>query len=343
MSAYFDVIQAEPSLLNHWPLRDETDAKGSVTLTFGPAIRRLERGRAENDPAIKFQSAQDANSFVEGQPASYSGAHTIEVLLKFANQNPLHFPTLYSTDGDAGGLSMRDTASDPTNPVAIRLSIGNANGVFTTPYYGSAAIFPLDVWHHCVFAVGADGSYQIFANGVSIATGIWDKAGVPKLFPGGPIRLGNPLIVSTLLYNGYMQHFAAYTTKFNLAKAQAHYAALGSEPASLYRVSNLAYSSRTRVRVFDIATLTKSLPRTLAVAEGGVSRAGRGGGGFEFPLGTVLKIPNPLVGGVARPGRMVGAPPGEFALPASIAPKVVNLGAGGGEVTRPLEGQIWPR
>ena len=345
MSAYFDAVQAEPSLLHHWPMRDEADAKGSASLTIGPAVQRLHRGRAGNDPALKFQSSSLAGSYATFVPTAHTGAHTLEMLLKFSTQNSLHFPNLLTDGlGTQTALAMRDVGSDPANPVAIRLSICNDLSIYNAPYVGDATIFPMAEWHHCVFAVGADGSYEVIVNGVSRATGIWNKPGIPVLFKTAiQVNIGNPMIVDTLLYNGWMQHFAAYTTKFNLAKAQAHYAALGSEPASLYRVSNLAYSSRTRVRDFGIATLTKSLPRTLAIARGGTSRAGRGEGGFEFPAGTMISPPNPLVGGVSRPGRMIGAPPGEFALPASIAPKVVNLGAGGGEVTRPLEGQIWPR
>ena len=330
--------------MQYWPLNNEENlVVPTATFTVGAAIERLRPGRVVGDYSMRFNRSNPSNSFIQSIPTPYTGAHSIEILLKIgtipAGQSP-HI--CLSINGEATAWYMSTT--DPANPT-MSFQLGGPGGNYFSPTgLGAGALVP-GTWHHCVLAVGADGSWELFIDAVSMGTGIWARTGSPTFFKGPftPVFIVGYNGLSAFAFEGFMQHFAVYNTKLNSTTVAAHVAALGPEPTFTYRpATSFAAPLYTRVYNFRVATVTKSIPRALAIASvGGTSRASRFGppGGFMLPLGTTINAPS-VVGGVSRPGRMAGVPPSGFTLPVPIAGKLVAFGAGGGG--RPLAGQVWP-
>ena len=350
MSGYSDAILAEPSLVHLWPLRNGQPAKGSTSLTIGSAVGLLHLGRAGDDPAMRFERLLQPNSYALMTPPSFTGAHTVEMLIRIGVHSASGIPHIFATPGLGNGhqhteLYLRRLQDVPGQP-AMGFRISNGTNAYLSPFFGD-----VDVWtagfHHAVLAVGADGSWEFFIDGTSFGTGTWGAlGGTPVLFTSPYttyIASSDGNFTSSSAFDGWIQHVAVYNTKLSLVEVQAHYAALGSVPTMVYRAPAYAAPLYSRIYDFRVATVTKSLPRTLAVAAGGTSRASRmePPGGFGFPSGMTMIPPSPLIGGISRPGRMVGAPPGGFTAPVPMTAKLITLGSK--PVARPVTGQVWPR
>ena len=361
MSAYANAVLATSGLRNYWILDGDVanvDLVNGVPLDIRSAIIRLVAGRTEGEAACRWNRSQTApNNVIYADPAPLNAPCTIEALIRWPTAAAL------GTGGTGVGLlSTRNGLPSFPNPgIQITLDAGGGppymnyalgDGSATWwvgPWTDISAWAPYGSWFHFAIAVGADGSHDFMFDGVTRISSVW-SAGMagrtPMCFGSYPLALilgnyePNPSNSPNFGYGGEMQHVAAYNVKLSEATVAAHVAALGSIPTPNYKAPVATFPLYTRVRNFGIATISKSLPRTLSIARGGAYRAGRSEGGFEFPLGTTINVPTPLIGGISRPGRMVGAPPGEFSLPAPITPKLMEFGAGG--VGRPLAGQVWP-
>jgi len=239
--AYKDVVLATPSLIHLWPLGPNAAAAddnlvGASPLTLGSAlVWDPATGTGDiPDPAVaaRFNRASAANNQAIAAPAALSGAHSIEVLFKIPSGGTSVGWYLFGTRGSTPGYSTEWTVeADAGGSASLRHNMGNGSAWYSPP---GAGYVVRDRWHHAIFAIGADGSWEMFLNGISIGTGVWALSGTPLLFDATHnLTIGNysRTYDANWSFQGWMQMFAIYNTKLDLATAEAH--AAGFPPSIL--------------------------------------------------------------------------------------------------------------
>jgi len=237
--AYKDVVLATPGLIHLWPLGPDVaaaddDLVGATPLVLGSSLTWSLAGLGRvDDPRIAtgFHRSSSSNSHANSAPTGLSGAHSIEVLFKVPAGLSGSGWYLFGTRGAIGGQFSTEWTVDSALGTSLRINLGNGASWYSPS--GVAGGLARDTWHHAILAVGADGSWEMFLNGVSVGGGIWGLSGLPLMFDATHnLTIGNysRSFDPNWSFDGWMQHFAIYNTKLDLATAEEHFNALGVAP-----------------------------------------------------------------------------------------------------------------
>ena len=103
-------------------------------------------------------------------PPALSGAHSVETVFKIPSGTITNGWYVFGTRGASGefGYSTEFTI-DPGDGGSLRHWCPGNGSEWAADPGRSGSNITRDVWHHTILAIGADGSWEIFLDGVELA------------------------------------------------------------------------------------------------------------------------------------------------------------------------------
>lgn len=245
MSAYSDLILAEPGLTAYWRLNEASgfpqDSEGTAHVTSISNLSQVTRGDTASympgDPPSSWKFLTNGVANVPGAattprlpPPTFSVELWVQVI---ALPAPGTFPGFLkrgpsSTGGSSGGWVI---FTEPGGAILYKRSMVTGYDSGSTAYNNPGGVVTAGVWNHFVWtcsAVGADLTQTLYLNG-SLAAQFSNPGGSGSNGSGGYSTLTNSVAFEIGhgdedTNNHRIQNVALYNTELTLAKVQQHYA-----------------------------------------------------------------------------------------------------------------------